>query len=327
MKYINLKELTIGSPLYLIVAKEAHIREEAVSHLLKHTAQGDMSVRTFDGSRVQIEELFQEFDTLSFFSKKRIVVLHRLEEMPKPLLKRLESYLSSPHPDVCLIMDAGEINRATNIFKLSEKNGVVLDVPEEKPWEKQRSMQSWLLEQAGKHGCSMAADAAHMMVQQLGTDGLTLSRELEKLVLYIGGRTQITLSDVQAVCGAVNTHTAWQLGDALVQRNAAEALKIGTGLLDDGVSFFQLIRQIRSQFQTKYQVCSLLTNGGSPADVACEFPYMKGRILDQNCRMAHGYGMARFQKAMLKIDETEAMAKSVTADEYLLTERLIAELT
>lgn len=327
MKCASIKQLAFDSSIYLIVSKEAFLREEAIHTLLEKVGGDSNAVKSYEGAKAAGSGFFEELGSLTFFADKRTLILRRPEGMAKPDLKRLESVIASLDSGFVLIMEAESINRATALYKLSDKHGVILDIPEEKPWEKQKRMPSWLQEQAQKSGVSFKPEAASLMVQQLGTDTSILHQELEKLVIYVGDRRQITPPDVEAVCGVMNTESIWQLGDALMERNGATAMKIGLALLEEGASFYQLVRQIRSQFQTKFQICSLLNSGKGPADVACAFPYMKGRILDQNCRQAHAYGMKRFRRAMLEIDAVEALGKSVTSDERLLTEKLIAQLS
>src|SRR5262249_40672120 len=132
--------------------------------------------------------------------------------------------------------------------------------------------------------------------------------------------------DVAAVCSSINLDNAWQLGEAIFRRDVPTALRISKGLLADGTAFIALLRQIRTQFQTEFQVCSILSRGGSHAEIAQEFPYMKGQILDRHMHQAQSYGMQRFKSALLAIDEAELSAKN-NGDPDFLAERLIIKLT
>ncbi|MBS4168292.1 hypothetical protein [Parachlamydia sp. AcF125] len=68
-------------------------------------------------------------------------------------------------------------------------------------------------------------------------------------------------------------------------------------------------------------------SGGNLADIAAQFPYMKGAILKKNLQMARAYGLERFKKGMMLIDETELLAKNSGADSACLAERLLIKLT
>jgi DNA polymerase-3 subunit delta len=165
------------------------------------------------------------------------------------------------------------------------------------------------------------------LIKQIGTDPALLYQELEKLICYTDGRKEITSQDIHAICSTVNIETIWQLGDAIFRRDPGTALRISKGLLDDGTAFLGLLRQIRSQFETKFQIASLLANGGSPGDVTHFFPYMKGSILDQHVQAAKNYGLQKLKEGLLKIDEMEIKAKNSLADPDILNEILMTRLT
>ena len=129
------------------------------------------------------------------------------------------------------------------------------------------------------------------------------------------------------MCQSNPSETIWQLGEALFRRDPGAALRISKGLLSEGSPFLGLLRQIRSQFQTEYQISCILADGGTSSDVAQNYPYMKGVILEKHLHTARSYGKEKFKKALLAIDETELSAKSSGADEDLLNERLIYQLT
>lgn len=311
------------SPLYFILAKESFVRDEAIQ-LLEQKLTGEW--RNFEAKRLEPEQLNDEIHSFSFFSKQKCIHIRNIQDLGKPVQQILEELIEKQPRDVRLILSGETWNRATKFYKNSEKQGIVLDIAEEKSWEKEGSMQQWLIVRAAQDGFNLRPDAAQLMVQQIGTDSSFLSQELYKVCTFAGKRTEITIQDVSAICDVVNIQTIWQLGDALMQRDGASAIRIGKGLLAEGLPFFVLMKQIRTQMQTKFQVCSILATGGNPGDVAAAFPYMKGRILDQNCRLANQYGISRFRRAMLTLAETELMAKSQSAEDGWLAERLITQL-
>jgi DNA polymerase-3 subunit delta len=95
----------------------------------------------------------------------------------------------------------------------------------------------------------------------------------------------------------------------------------------EGQPFLPLLRQIRNQFLTEYQVCALLEQGQTSAEIFQEFPYMKGQILEKHIQNARDYGMGAFRKGLLAIDAAEIQAKNSGVDEQLLAELLIVKLT
>lgn len=340
MKYSNLvafeKHLESAAPnhfadIYCILAKEPFVRKQATDRLsalmLKNEPSPELSLHVFDGEKHNVENVLGELEMMSFFSKKRVVIVQNVDAYDKASTLKLEAYCSSPNRTACFVASAASLNRATTFYKKLEKVGIVLDIAEEKPWEREKTIADWLHQEAAKEGKQLGPQVSQMLVKQLGTDQMLLSSELQKLICYVGERKTIVESDITAISPAVNLENGWQLGEAIFRRDAASALRISKGLLLEGTVLIALLRQIRSQFQTEFQVCSILTQGGTVADVSQEFPYMKGMILERHVRQSQTYGMQRFKQGLLAIDEAEIQAKNSAIDPEFLAERLIIKLT
>ena len=317
--------------IYLVLAKEAFVRKQAVDRLatllLKGEKSPELCLHIFDGEKHNADAVIQELEALAFFSKKRLIALHNVDAFDKAATLKLEAYAAAPNRSVCFIATAGSINRGTTFYKKMEKAGVVLDVAEEKPWEREKTVSDWLHHEAAKLGKQMAPPHCLALVKQLGTDQALIQTELHKLACFVGERKTITDRDIAAISTSVTLDNAWQLGEAIFRRDAAAALRVSKALLTDGTALIALLRQIRSQFQTEFQVCSILSNGGTPANVAQEFPYMKGTILDRHIRQSQDYGMQRFKEGLLAIDAAELQAKNSMIDPDFLAERLVIKLT
>lgn len=336
MKYATLKALeshleeSVLYPLYMIIGKEPFERKLAVDRLvsvaLKKASNPDLALKIFEGERLTLEELMQELNTFGFFAEKRVILIQNGDKLSKSLMEQLENYYQNPNPSVCLVISAAAINKTTNFYKKGEKAGAALEFAEEKPWEKEKSLQAWVQTLATAENKRMDPQAALALVKQVGTDQSLLFQEVKKLVCYIDTRQEITPQDISAVCTQTNGENAWQLGEAIFKRDAVAALRISKGLMEEGTAVFSLIRQIRTQVQTEYQICSLLATGATPNMISEKFPYMRGRILDNHISMAQNYGLARFKKAMLKIDEMELLAKNSSIDPDVLAELLIVKL-
>lgn len=315
----------------MILAKETFERKAALDGLIKgvlrQEAAPELCLHLFDADKNSVDEVLAELETLAFFAKKRLIVIQNADKFDKASSVKLEAYFSSPNRTVCLVLIAPTVNRATNLYKKAEKVGVILDVAEEKPWEREKSLVDWLRSTAAAIGKQIDQQTCQLLLKQLGTDQTLLHQELQKLACYVGEKPAINEKDVAAICGNVNSENAWQLGEAIFRRDALTALRISKALLMEGTAIIALLRQIRSQFQTEYQICSILTQGGTSADITQEFPYMRGQILDRHIQHARGYGMPYFKKGLLKIDETELQAKSSSADPDFLVEMLIVKLT
>lgn len=340
MKYTYLKALEKHlesaaplhfAPVYMILSKDDFSRrlayESLVHHLLNGQPSNPHSLRVFAEEKINIENVLEELQSLGFFASKRVIVVHHAENLIKADTEKLIAYYENPNPEVKLILTATSISGTTNFYKKSELVGVILDIVEEKPWEKEKSLKDWMDFKVAQSGKQLEPSANQLLLKQIGTDQATLNQEIEKLICYVGEKRLITPQDVYDICITLNVENVWQLGESIFRRDTATALRIALALIQEGTPLLILLRQIRSQFQTDFQVCTILAHGGSGAEVSKQFGYMKGQILDRHMQLAKNYGMQRFRKGMIVIDETELSAKNSSTDYSYLIERLIAKLT
>lgn len=311
----------------MILSKEDFERKEVVDYLIQALKIEKESCINFQGNQTSPEALNSELNSMGLFATRRVILIRDTDKLPKNTLPVLLKFLEKPSRDVFVILEAEAFNKNTNFYKDIDASGILLDVPELKPKEKASAMLNVLREKATALGKTIDPQVCNLMINQLGTDQALLHNELEKVICFVGDRKNISAEDIRAICGTVPQESIWQFGDALFKKDAPSALRMVHGLLSDGTHFLSLLRQIRSQFQTKYQVCSILASGGSFADIEKQFPYMKGFVLDTNVRMAQGYGLESFKKAMIAIDEAELAAKNSQTSSELSAEILIIKLT
>lgn len=339
MRYTNLKafekHLESAAPnhfadIYMILGKDEYERKAAVdvliATLLKQQNGGSFALKVFEGDHLSQQNLMDELNTLGFFSKKKVVLINQADKIGKAIGEKIEEYFINPSPSIVLIIAAPSITHSTNFYKKAEKQGIVLDIAEEKSWEKEKLRKDWIFSKAASEGKAIDTNACQLLLKQAGTDPALLHQELEKLICFVGDRKEIKVSDVASICSNVTHENIWQLGEAIFRRDGNTSLCTIKAMLEEGTALLSLLRQIRTQFQTEFQVCSILAAGGNATDVMQLFPYMKGQILERHLQSAQGYGMARFKKGMLEIDNTELLAKNSSVSPELLAEMLIIKL-
>jgi DNA polymerase III subunit delta len=316
--------------VYLVIAKDNAERKEAIDiltgYLLKGQVNSQLSLKSFDADRLTTDLLLPELNGFSFLAGKQILMINQEEKLSKPVQEALEAYFSHPNHSLSLIISAAKIQSNTNFYKKAEKCGVILDIPEEKPWEKEKTMKESLLERATKSGKKMDLQTAAFFLKRIGCDQATLQSEFEKVLCYVGDRPHITSQDIAAICTITNLENGWQLGESIFKCDVKGSLRIVRALMEDRNAFLTLLRQIRSQFQTEFQICSILASGGTSQDITVRFPYMKGMILDRHIQSAQNYGIDRFKAGLLKIDEAELKFKSNSPSPDILMETLIIKL-
>jgi DNA polymerase-3 subunit delta len=319
------------SPLYCIFGQEAFECQEAVDLLLRKLlpdpGQRELSLIQLDGSHSDEQELGNALHSFSFFSKTQVIWIRQADKLKKSAQDNLLNYFSRPTLSQYLLLSAAGWQKSTSFYKAAEKAGVVLDFAELKPWEKEQRLAEWVNKQAAVHRKLIAYPVCQFLVKRIGCDQALLAQEIEKLICFTGEKKEITQKDVEILCHNQQIDTIWQLGEALFRKDAASALNIVRSFLLEGQPLIPLLRQIRSQFQTEFQICLLLAQGKQAQDISQEFPYLKGQVLERHLRQARQYGGDAFKKGLLALDEAELRAKNSSIDENIIVELLIMRLT
>ncbi len=317
--------------IFLLVAAEQYPRKEAEELLIKtivpKNAPADLSLTAYSAEALTPMTLISELEMMNMFCPHRLLIIQHAEALNSATIDALVAYCEKPNPAVTLVVSMETINRATTLYKRLEKAGVVLDIAEEKAWQKEKTLETWIRQKVTESKKTIAPDAVRVLLRFLGTDQNLLSNEIEKIICYIGDRPAITIQDIQALCVRMPLETVWQLGEAVFTRNGAAALHVMRDLLASEAPLLTLLRQLRSQFQTEFKVCTIIARGGHREEVSRMFPYMNGNILERHMQMASSYGIEKFKKGLLAIDAAELAVKNSGSDHTLIADRLMLTLT
>lgn len=330
-KYLEETPLNQLNQFYFIIGKDRVECQEAIDHLLRFILPADtmreFALTSFNGAQIEEVALANALDSGSFFSKSQIIYIQQFDDSKKTIQEKIEKKFSHPQRNQYILLYAASWPKNSSFYKTAEKQGIVLDLLELKPWEKEKRLVAWVNKQATAARKLISYPVCQLLVKRMGNDQALLVQEIEKLMTYCMDKQEITVRDVEAVCSQEQTDTIWQLGEAIFRRDTAAALHIGNAFLNEGQSFLPLLRQIRSQFQTELQICLLMAQGKQGHEITQYFPYMKGQILERRLQQAQQYGMKAIKEGMLVIDEIEIRVKNSSADERILLELLLCYLT
>ena len=204
---------------------------------------------------------------------------------------------------------------------------MVLELAESKPWEKEKRLVEWMGKQAAMARKQVSFLVCQALVSRVGFDRMAVEQEWEKLLCYTIEKSEITLQDLERLSPPPRAESLWQLGEAIYRRDATGALQMAHALAVEGEAVLPLLRYLRSQFQTGYQMCLLLAEGRNAQELAQEFPHLKGQLLEKSARQAQHYGEDAFKRGLLAIDAAYMRVKNFAMDEQWLVELLVLELT
>ncbi len=304
MKYQNLKSfqkhLANAAPhhlcrFYLVAIADDYERAKTLDAILKLIATPPTH---FSGADCSLRDLLDALQTMTLFGDSPVVVLDEAEKLAKKDLLTLRDSLSG-YPGYFLLGARAK----TIMTELIEKEGVILDLLEEKPWDKEKRLAEQLIEKAKAAGKKLMPDGAMLLFERLGADAALLDSELNKLICYVGERPVISREDILLLSPASKTATLWQSAEEVIwEKGAFPSL--------DVASFHALLPALRSQLHLGLTLATLIEEK-CPSDQWNQFlPKLWPKTLEKRSSQAARLGSSFFRKGLEKLFEVECLSRT-----------------
>jgi DNA polymerase-3 subunit delta len=201
------------APIFLIITPDEYERRKNIDKITALIQKKDATVRIvrLSGLEDPLEQVRGELLTPSLWGGLTLVIYEAVDKV-KNNADLGELFAHFP-PGVHLVMGASGFKAVSELYQKGKKEIVVLDMGDEKPWEKERRMQEWLVSEARVQQKTLNSDVVHYLMQHLGPDLATLDQELAKLICFVGDKPRIELEDAKAICGTRDLFTGWQLAE------------------------------------------------------------------------------------------------------------------
>jgi len=264
-------------------------------------------VLTFDASVCPMENILEQLNSYSLFGGDSIVIVDHIEKLKKSACDALAQYLTSPSPRIFLVLGGASLKGLADLYQKGKKELVILDLSEEKPWDRKTRLRQWLIQEAARSQKSLAFALIDYFLEEIGTDMQNLHQELDKLISFVGERREIDLKDAMAVCISCKTDTSWQVAENVVWGDLHGAKNDGARDLS---FLLPLIGQIRYQLQLGLQMACLIQENKSFPEIVQSIPHLKIRSLEKNAGVARTRGTKFFKEGLNFLFDLELSLKN-----------------
>lgn len=211
---------------YYLHGGDDFLKEEALRRLID--AAVDPATRDFNldqrrGADVTAEALASLLAMPPMLGERRVVVVRDVPALRKDARAELEKYLASPSADLLVLMTAPADAR-------EDKALAALTVAVACDALTGAQLPKWIAARAEQLGTRITPGATDLLQTVVGTDLAQLAIELEKLAAY-AGTGSIDDDAIAAVVGVRRDETLGRLLDAVAERDAARAVAIIPGVL------------------------------------------------------------------------------------------------
>jgi len=191
---------------------------------------------------------------------------------------------------------------------------------------RQPALVGWVRRLAQSNGKQIAARAAELLVETSGLSLTTLDNEIEKLCLFVGSRKRISTEDVGRVAAGGAAATAFELADAVAQRNPVTAMKSARRLADSGARVEMVIpllaKSVRRMWHLKRSRGRTEFTGAARKD----FGKCPKGVMQHIARMAKKWKTIELMYALNALLDADYAAKTSRAGHEVILETLVPSL-
>ena len=271
----------------------------------------------FDAQVTSFETVLQELNTQSLFGGTNLVIFDHVDKLKDH--EKLIRYVAHPNPGTCLILGASGLKPVSTLYQKGKKETVVLDLSDEKPWDRRRRLSDWLMNEAKVENKSISSEITTYLLDHIGLDMPGLQQELIKLVCYVGDRPIITLNDVKAISSSLSLATGWRLAEGVIWGDDV----VSANKTSDLSFLLMFIGQLRYQLQMGYQIARLLDK---PEEIVHCFSQLHPQVMDKYIIGARQKTATYFYRGLCVLFDLELASKSCNLDTALLFDRFIGKL-
>ncbi|MDD2853615.1 MAG: DNA polymerase III subunit delta [Desulfuromonadaceae bacterium] len=271
-----------GEEPFLVDRAVQMLLERAVDPSLK-----DFNFNVFFGNESKGVDILDAAQTLPMFSERRAVLVKRAEQLKAETLEILLPYIQNPSSGTCLLLTGSKIDQRKKFFLEFKKSGVLVEY--KRLYD--NKLPGFIQSEAVIQGKPIEPAAAELLSALIGNNLQELVSQLEKLVVYAGTKTRITVDDVRTMASSSKAFTAFELAKFLGLRDLHNALRSLDALFLNGEDAPMMIGALSSHFRKLWRVRELLDKKMPQAEIGRELSihaFFLGEIVAQARNFSRG---------------------------------------
>ncbi len=236
-------------PVYLILGDDEYQKIELAGEFERVVDVGlrAFNVDRFYGGETSLGVILDAARTLPMMAPRRVVTVLRAERFLQPKresadathdAEALEAFVKKPPPEVVLVLVSAALDERRRLTKRLLAHATVVRCGDvETVADAQRFIRA-KMKGADKQ---MAPEAVRLLSERVGPDVNRLRDEVERLLLFVGDRSEISPTDVRDVAGPAAAYDDWAVTRAIERGAAAGALReLGLSLEQGAVPYMVL---------------------------------------------------------------------------------------
>ncbi|SFM79181.1 DNA polymerase III subunit delta [Thermodesulforhabdus norvegica] len=316
--------VSVNAGVYLIRGSDRFLVDQAREEVIKSITREDRAsayVKYFSAKTVNLDDIIEICRTRPIISRKVIIVLDDVEKSRRDGLKKLVQYVGKPSPNARLILLWNDVKGNGELEQAVKSGGGQVITPVAL---KPSQLPAWVRQRVKLKGKRITHGAVEILIELAGHDLSVLNGDIEKLVLFVSDKEEITEDDVLNVSDRKVSYGIFDLADKIGDRKGAEALEILRNLMDAGESATALVSLIARHFRLLWQVKDYVAENYDSRTIARELNlplFVVEKLRDQSQKFS-GKALRRIHAMLYSADRD---IKSLGIPPVYLIERVVIE--
>ena len=313
-------------PLYLFVGKEDFLVDECVRILIDKLLPDEMRGFNLDvmyGSKCEAKDVVAHASSYPMMGDHRVVIVKEFEKLVAGEVAKelVGNYLEHLLESTCLVLVSADPDFRKRPFTELKKFAQVVAC--DPLYDNQ--VPGWIVQRIRSKKKEASPEACRVLQAYVGNSLRSLDNEIDKLLIFIGDRREITDTDIAAVVGATRGYTIFDLQNAIGRRDPKSAMTVLAKMMEVGESPQMIIVMLTRFFTILLRITELKQHQVPDARLSTELkisPYFLKDYLQFHAKFSESHIEQCF-RALLSAD-TEL--KSTSSDPRLVMDLLVYSL-
>ncbi len=212
-------------PVYWLEGEEPYYIDILINyaeHSILSETEAGFNLSVFYGKDANWPDVVNACRRYPMFSEKQVVILKEAQHMRD--VDKLESYIEQPLLSTIFVVAYKEkkVDGRSKLAKLLKQHSVLFST--KKMYDNQLS--DWTNNLVSSKGYTITPKAAILLTEHIGNDISRINNEVDKLLLNLGKRREITEEDIEEQVGVSKEYNVFELQGALQRKDFGKAFLI-----------------------------------------------------------------------------------------------------
>ena len=298
-------------PVYLLYGDERYLIQRDLA-LFRREFLGDDGLSTcdrFDAKNAELSTILNAAAEVPLFGERRLIIVENAPWFTAGDSEAgaLPDYLDAPNPDTCLVFVAEKVDKRKKLTKAVEKVGKIRCHERLKGSDLPTYVRRYLT----PSGKRMNSATVQQFLKLTGDDLGIICTDLDKLILFVGERPEITEDDVVRSVAVAAQASMFELADAVSARDLPRTRAVCERLLRELAEreYYSVQGFISNHLRLLLQVKELAERKLGERAIAGELGVHEFRVRKALSAVRH-FEAAELEEALCAMTEADYQVKS-----------------